>query len=1089
MATEFSMNWQDLDKIVEATRTRTHAEELEEIERYGGIESIAKSLQTDMKYGLNTEDEAFLEKRKQAFGTNIKEETPPVGFLALCWEALKDFTMRILLLCAVVSLILGLTVDDDPSHGWIDGAAIMVAVALVTLVTAFNDYSKDRKFRKLNEVSDEKRRITVRRNGELHVVHISELLVGDIARFTDGQDIAADALMFDARDLLSNESALTGEPDDIRKGGVNDCLERKAQVELDDDFKKDTPDAHAVPSPILLSGTSVVGGEGWGIIVAVGSRSVLGKIFSLIEQESPQTPLQLKLEKIASDIGKAGLAAAILSLSVLFLRYFIEGAINDDFETEDITELLGYLIIAITIVVVAIPEGLPLAVTISLAYSVQKMLNDQNLVRRLQSCETMGGANAICSDKTGTLTMNKMTLTKLWFGSLMDVERNIPKQDAFHPEVYEKIVGSITCNSTAEILEKKWSGNVTEIALLQFMQAMGEDYDKRRNAHLPSGFHRFTFSSRRKRMSTVLENVANAPTGRQLHVKGAAEMILASCTHYFDNEGNKIPLTKEVRDSISQIIEKMASEALRTIMLAYKDIEPGAENDAQKDDKGVAEIEKEGLTCIAICGIKDIVRPEVPGAVRRCQMAGIKVRMVTGDNKLTATAIAKECNILQGGIVMEGSEFMDRIGGVISKNIEVDDDEDDGGDNKGSDGGSKKKKIKVDTIKNKEAFDQIVPRLDVLARSRPEDKYALVLGLIERGDVVAVTGDGTNDAPALKKADVGFAMGITGTEVAKEAADITLLDDNFTSIVKAVKWGRNIYDNIRRFLQFQLTVNVVAVSLAVIGAFTIKQSPLTAVQMLWVNLIMDTFASLALATEPPTDGLLDRLPHNRDEYIVSKRMMKHILGQSVYQLIVCIILVYAGDQFIPEDDDQPRNGTSDYVRSGRYYHFDGEEDWGEDAISNHGYSRHLTVLFNTFVLMQLFNEINARKIHDEMNVFAGITRNALFYGIWFGTFIVQIIMVQFGGRPLNCASDGLNFMQWVISVLFGLGSLPTGVILKTFMKIEDPKPKKPVESTGSGRKASDKRSSERKSSNVLSLRKGSAHGNLPSFQKTNTLRQ
>ena len=385
--------------------------------------------------------------------------------------------------------------------------------------------------------------------------------------------------------------------------------------------------------------------------------------------------------------------------------------------------------------------------------------------------------------------------------------------------------------------------------------------------------------------------------------------------------------------------------------------------------------------------------------------------MVTGDNKVTAKAIAKECNLVGNKegegqyTVLEGKEFYEIVGGL------------------------KKNDKDEEEVVNKEVFDQIRKELCVLARSRPEDKYLLVTGLRQCGDVVAVTGDGTNDAPALKKADVGFAMGITGTDVAKNAADIILLDDNFASIVQACMWGRNIYDNIRRFLQFQLTVNVVALVSAFIGACILKESPLQPIQLLWVNLIMDSLASLALATEPPVkDKLLAREPQSRDDYIISRKMVKHILGVSAFQCVIVFGIVFFGEYFIPEREGYIPNYKG-MIYPGRPYNFESEKLYLK-YYDNYGPSRHMTVVFTAFVFMQVFNMINARKIHDEKHIFAGIVDNRMFCGIWMVIFVVQMILSQFSQDIFQCSRDGLTWFQWLICLAIGVCSIPVDFVLK-----------------------------------------------------------
>lgn len=435
-------------------------------------------------------------------------------------------------------------------------------------------------------------------------------------------------------------------------------------------------------------------------------------------------------------------------------------------------------------------------------------------------------------------------------------------------------------------------------------------------------------------------------------------------------------------------------------------------------------VEKKDFVVVCIFGIKDIIRQEVPEAVATCMRAGITVRMVTGDNKITAMAIAKECKIIDekfgisANSVMEGPEFYDRMGGLICKTC-----------NQLAPCNCDPKKV-VEGVKNIKAFEKIWKELRVLARSRPEDKYLLVTGLKEMGDVVAVTGDGTNDAPALKKADVGFAMGITGTDVSKHACDIIVMDDNFASIVKAVMWGRSIYDNIRKFLQFQLTVNVVAMFTAFVGAVILKESPLAAIQLLWINLIMDSFASLALATEAPTPDLLNRPPYSRTEYIVSRKMLKNLLCMGIYEIIVIYAIVFAGEYFFPEPDVRYRYGRdSPFVYPGRVTDWDGTPLWSRYQ-PDEGTSRHMTNVFNVFTVMQIFNLINSRVINDEINVFRGLFNNWMFIIVWIGIFGGQVVIVQVGSYALKVSKHGLAGEHWAIAIGCGLSTWIAGVLFK-----------------------------------------------------------
>jgi len=597
------------------------------------------------------------------------------------------------------------------------------------------------------------------------------------------------------------------------------------------------------------------------LTLVVGPDTCENQIMAAVEAKNNETtPLQDKLDIIATDIGKLGMYCAILIIHCLLLRKFIEsmmrrqfdlwggeltskGAACDPLETDTeaefycggyilgyIKDLLGYYIVGVAIIVVAVPEGLPLAVMISLSYSISKMLEDQNFVKRLSSCEIMGGANNICSDKTGTLTKNQMTWTQIWAGSDTKI-KNVDGSEPFNTSDFifnDKTKGllaqAVSCNCVGTVED----AGATELAMLKFIKRCGIDYEAIRSKHLfKDTLLRFPFDSSRKRMSTVLEKIEDNDKGytKRLHVKGASEIVLATCSHYLDNDGVAQPLDDVKKQEFIDTIESYAKQALRTIAFGYKDLAEGeggpAHEDIQEGSK-IYDIEQGDLILISIAGIKDIIREEVPKAVQTCALAGVRVRMVTGDNKITAVAIAKECGIIndQGEeneecVCMEGPEFSKYVGGLVDKktkeNILV----------MGAD-------VSRETIGNLDHMKKVRNKLKVLARSRPNDKYIMVAGLRQLGDIVAVTGDGTNDAPALKKADVGFAMK-TGTQVAHSAADIIIQDDNFASIVMACKWGRNVYDNIRRFLQFQLTVNVVALITSFIGSVVMWESPLQAI--------------------------------------------------------------------------------------------------------------------------------------------------------------------------------------------------------------------------------------------------------------------
>uniref|UniRef100_A0A673XS21 Calcium-transporting ATPase n=1 Tax=Salmo trutta TaxID=8032 RepID=A0A673XS21_SALTR len=1010
-------------------------------EAYGDSEGLATKLLTNTIDGLSG-DQADLDRRSKSFGQNFIPPKQPKTFLELVWEALQDVTLIILEVAAIISLGLsfyqppgddteacgnvsgGAEDEGEAEAGWIEGAAILLSVVCVVLVTAFNDWSKEKQFRGLQSRIEQEQRFAVVRKGNVIQIPVADMVVGDMAQVKYGDLLPADGILIQGNDLKIDESSLTGESDHVGK-----------TVDKD---------------PMLLSGTHVMEGSGRMLVTAVGVNSQTGIIFTLLgagegeeeeeeeddkkkkgkqpevavennqnkakkqdeavamemqplksaeggeveEKKRPNTTkkeksvLQGKLTKLAVQIGKAGLVMSAITVLILVLYFVIQTFVIEgrvwlaECTPVYVQYFVKFFIIGVTVLVVAVPEGLPLAVTISLAYSVKKMMKDNNLVRHLDACETMGNATAICSDKTGTLTTNRMTVVQTFLGD--QHHRSVPEPEQVNPKTLELLVNAIAINSayTSKIMPAdqegglaKQVGNKTECGLLGFVLDLEQDYSAVRD-RVPEEqlFKVYTFNSVRKSMSTVVQQRDGS---FRLYSKGASEILLKKCSYIMDVHGeprNFRPRDRE--EMVKQVIEPMACEGLRTICIAFRDLPSNPEPDWDNEEDIVTQ-----LTCLTVVGIEDPVRPEVPDAIRKCQKAGICVRMVTGDNINTARAIAAKCGIIHPGedfLCIDGKEFNRRI---------------------------RNEKGEVE----QERIDKVWPKLRVLARSSPTDKHTLVKGImdstvLELRQVVAVTGDGTNDGPALKKADVGFAMGIAGTDVAKEASDIILTDDNFSSIVKAVMWGRNVYDSISKFLQFQLTVNVVAVIVAFTGACITQDSPLKAVQMLWVNLIMDTFASLALATEPPTESLLLRKPYGRNNPLISLTMLKNILGHGVYQLIIIFSLLFIGERIFNIDS-------------------------GRNAPLHSPPSEHYTIIFNTFVLMQLFNEINARKIHGERNVFDGIFANPIFCSIVFGTLVIQVVIVQWGGKPFSCAP--LSVEQWLWCLFVGVGELLWGQVIAT----------------------------------------------------------
>jgi Ca2+-transporting ATPase len=941
---------------------------------------------TDATTETKVKETAFVDRRR-IFGDNRIPERKSKGILQLAWIALKDKILVLLSIAAVISLALGLyqTFGNTGEKGarieWVEGVAIIVAIFIVVFVGALNDWQKERQFVKLNKKKED-RLVKVIRSGKTVKVSVYDVFPGDVMILEQGDVLPVDGIFIQGHNVTCDESSATGESDLIKK--VPAAAVFKA---LDDgrDVKK--------MDPFLISGAKVAEGFGSFIVTAVGEQSNYGKTIMSLREDNEVTPLQYKLNKLAGYIAKLGSSAGLILFTVLFIEFCARLPHSQQNAQQKAQDFLKILITSITIIVVAVPEGLPLAVTLALAFATKRMTKDHNLVRHLQSCETMGNATVVCSDKTGTLTQNVMTVVAgaLGAGSLQfgdkeklpvdNGESGSPTSDsgtetetqiAIHdlsaqlpPELQAMLKEMIAVNTTAfegeENGKPAFIGSKTETALLDFAQkclGLGILNIERANSPLAQ---LFPFDSGKKCMGAVVKHGENK---YRMYIKGAPEILLGKCTRVVKNPTGSLAATAmnvEQRKKLQHVISSYAQMSLRTIALVYREFTewPPAGVKMALDDAGEVEFGAvfQDLTWMGVVGIQDPVRAGVPAAVQDCKRAGVKVVMVTGDNVETARAIARECGILtEDGIVMEGVKFRSL---------------------------------------NQFELLETVPNLCVLARSSPQDKKTLVKAFKATGHVVAVTGDGTNDAPALKAADVGFSMGITGTEVAKEASDIILMDDNFSSIVKALAWGRTINDAVKKFLQFQITVNITAVILTFVSAVssTSEESVLNAVQLLWVNLIMDTFAALALATDPPADSLLLRRPEPRNSPLITLTMWKMIFGQTIFQLVVTFVLYFAGPSFLGYPDDQMR-----------------------------------TLVFNVFVWMQIFNAINNRRIDNRFNILEGLLRN------WFFSLILcimiggQVLIIFVGGAAFVVTP--LNGVQWAISMIIGILSLPIGALIR-----------------------------------------------------------
>ena len=836
-------------------------------------------------------------------------------------------------------------------------AAPFAAVAIVSGIASAQNYVGEREFASLTALKQD-RPVQVQRvsaSGESHVVQVSvhDLVVGDVVLLAAGDILAADGVLLEGHRVGVNQSNLTGESDVVAKSSAD---------------------------PVLLGGSVVVEGYGSYLVVCVGEESQYGRITKEVqEREPPRTPLEEKLDDLADLIGWAGLGVGGLTTAALSVMWLLGQEDPLSLQNEWI-DLLKFFVVGLVIVVVAVPEGLPLAVTISLQFSMQRMVADRILVREMKACETSGSANVICSDKTGTLTENKMKVVDAWLAAAPDTAVQSPKA-ALAPAVAQELAKAIALNTSAHEQEGDagFMGNPTEVAMLNWLAAgLGCEVEAMRDA-APTRF-RIPFDSLRKCMTTV---TAGQGGDFAVYCKGAPELLLPQASQVARPDGSVVELTEGEVATLQDRIAAMASAGLRTIAVMSKTIDAqdaveGLGIPGPADAAGVGAEEEEAawegaadngalendFTLLAILGIADPIRAAVPGAVAKCNAAGVRVIMVTGDYAPTACSIAKEAGILkEEGLVMQGHEFR---------------------------------------AKTEAQRRDIVPRLAVLARSSPNDKLLLVNTLLDMGAIVSVTGDGTNDAPALRAATVGLAMGIAGTEVAKEASDIVVLDDNFASIVQSVKWGRAIVENVRKFLQFQLTVNVSACLLTFIVACLnggdMSKFPLNSVELLWVNLIMDSFAALALATEPPNEALLQRLPEGRGTPLITTRMWKHLLGHGLVQTAVLLVLTMHPD-------------AADWV--------------GAPAF---GDLQHMTFIFNVFVFMQVFNMFNCRKIHDEGGVFKDLGDSTLLTGVLAVIVGGQYAMVTFGGDVVQTVP--LTTDQWLLSMAIGACSLPLGALLR-----------------------------------------------------------
>ena len=1004
-------------------------------------ENLCKILRTNLKRGISTNNKVDMEWRTKTFGTNKLPPDKPLRIIDFILECFEDPTLKVLLVSAIISLIIGL-LKEGLKTGWIEGSAIFGAVFIVTAISSSLNYNEQLQFQKL-KAENQKKKVLVIRNGVEKEIDDEELLVGDLLVLKLGEIISVDGVFVSNNFIITDESAINGESDLIKK-----------TANFSSEFKNGVTN---FVCPLLISGTQIMEGQGMMIVCAVGNKSFNGRNRELLSKDSESnseenlTPLKKQLNDLADLIGLFGYVMAALIGGVIVLKdiiikiYYRENI----FVSSTLDTIINAFILAITVIVVAIPEGLPMAVAISLAYSLGQMKKEKNLVKNLNSSETMGNVNNICTDKTGTLTKGQMVVESFWFKG-KDYKandfQNLSKQEK--KLFFENICNNITVVETTDINGNLvLNGDMTEKALYNYMIDNG--YDKKNILSNQENINKekyvLNFNSDNKFMCTLIRESAYY---YKLYLKGAHEKVFPLLTTI--RSGSTVyEMFDKYKEEVSKIIQKYSKQSKRTLIFASKKISIKDFNNANQSfkEKNVEFFKSlyKNLNFEYLIGIRDQLRAEVPHSVEMCHKAGITVRMVTGDNIITALAISKDSNIINEDQFNEALEDIDKFRNICnsiirpkrnysSNNILNKDPSNNISDKTLDDivksdfdspialegeqfrllSGNLTKnydpethKIKNITLNDIEMFKKITKRLKVIARATPEDKFLLVFGLKQLGNIIAVTGDGTNDAPALKEAHVGFAMGIRGTDIAQQAADILLLDDSFSSIITACKFGRNVYDSIRKFVQFQLTTNIVAVFMTLLGGLILKDSPLNAIQMLWVNLIMDSFASLALATEKPSNKLLERKPYKRDSSILTPFMKANILSQGIFQILILLFIIFKGDKLFGVNSD----------RELEHY------EWNKE----HGY--HFTIFFDVFVFLQVFNSINARKLNQkEINIFEGIKDNI--YYILVQSFIVlgQIILVTFGGRAVR--TQPLSIFQHFVCALIASLSLGVGYCVK-----------------------------------------------------------
>ncbi len=871
----------------------------------------------DKNKRIGLTDEQVKQSREQ-HGKNVLTPPQRTSLWKLYLDKYRDPIIQILLVAAFVSLILAFI-----EKNFMETIGIFVAVFLATTVGFYFERDAAKKFNLLTALSEEQP-VKVRRNGKVMEIPRHDVVVGDVVLVEVGDEVPADGELIVCNDLQINESALTGEP----------VAEKSLEGGGDG----------AYPRNVILRSTMVMNGRGEFVVTAVGDATEIGKVAKKsTEQTSVETPLHMQLDKLAKMISKVGSVVSVAAFFIFLIHDILTNPVwggKDYFYMAEI--VLKYFMMAVTLIVMAVPEGLPMAITLSLALNMRRMLKSNNLVRKLHACETMGAVTVICTDKTGTLTQNKMQVSALELKqgdeALLDT--------------------AIALNSTAELNDGKPIGNPTESALLLWLDAQGKDYEELRKQ--VNVLKQLPFSTERKMMATLAE--VDGET--YLFVKGAPEIVMKKCI-----------IEDRMQRQSAEELDEWQHKAMRTLAFAYKKIEASIMRTSRTSTaEVVALLDANDLQLQAIAAIADPIRPDVPAAVQECRHAGIEVKVVTGDTAATALEIGKQI-----GVFEDEPENIGADGSLTSLDQQMITGE------------------QWEALSDEEAYER-AKDIRVMSRARPTDKQRLVAMLQKRGEVVAVTGDGTNDAPALHYAHVGLSLG-SGTSVAKEASDMTLLDDSFKSIANAVMWGRSLYRNLQRFLFFQLVVNVAALLLVLGGSVIGTEMPLTVTQILWVNLIMDTFAALALASLPPSHEVMKDKPRKASDFIINKSIGFGILFCGiVFFLVMFALLVYC-------------------------------ERRGKGGVDVH----ELTMFFTTFVMIQFWNLFNAKALMSHHTAFRHFLKDKGMILVLVLVLVGQWIIVTFGGEMFR--TTPLSLHEWLLIIGSTSVVLWAGELWRTFKRM------------------------------------------------------